>query len=100
MRYVLAVAGGFQQITDLSSSTALTLPTAPAPKGCLVQAEAQNVRYRTDGTAPTAGIGLILYAGDPPTVLSEANGFTAEGLALLRFIEAAPSAKLNVVYFV
>ena len=86
----------YQQITDLSSSVGIVVPDLnaggvkqPRPAGCWLQAESQNVRYRDDGGAPTGSVGLILYAGDPPTWF--------EGdLAAARFIETAASAKLNI----
>lgn len=90
---------GYQQITSLSSSTGLTLPSteqhgvsmAPA-KLVLLQAETQNVRWRDDGTAPTASVGMILYAGADP--------YPYDGdLNKIRFIEVAASAKLNCSYF-
>ena len=53
---------GFQQITSLSSSTALTMPAAGVigqkPKIAVVHCEAQAVRWRDDGTAPTASVGM------------------------------------------
>lgn len=82
----------YAQITTLTGSSQL-----PAiPSGCfsaLVQAEAQNVRYRPDGatTAPTATVGMLLIAGDPPTKISG-------NLAAFRFIEAAVGGKLNIIY--
>lgn len=58
----------------------------------LLQAEGQNIRYRDDGIAPSAGIGLILYAGAAPTKFAGA-------VELLKFIEVAGGAKLNVRYY-
>jgi hypothetical protein len=83
---------GFEQIASLSAST--SLPFTGIAGDCLgvrVQAETQNVRMRTDGTAPTSSVGEILYSGDPPT---EYFG----DLSKVRFIEATASAKLNVTY--
>lgn len=85
---------GYQQITSLSSATGLTVPTAPAGdtiKAALLQAETQNVRWRDDGTNPTASVGMVLAAGD--TLLYDGD------LSKIKFIEATASAKLNVTYF-
>ena len=79
---------GFQRITVLTSSTALT-PTANA-KLALIQAETQNVRWRDDGVAPTASIGMLLEAGQ----ILVYNG----DLAAIRFIETTASASLNITY--
>lgn len=81
---------GYEQITGLSTVKTLTVPAGATL--ALLQAEAQNIRWRNDGTDPTAGIGMILVAGQAPT---EYKG----DLSLLEFIEATASAKLNVAYF-
>lgn len=81
---------GYQQITSLSAATALTVPDGATR--CLLQAETQNVRFRDDGTDPTASVGMILIAGSAP--------FPYEGnVAAVKFIEASASAKLNVTYY-
>lgn len=81
---------GYQQITSLSAAVA---PTVPAnTERCLLQAETQNVRFRDDGTDPTATVGMILVAGAAP--------FPYEGnVSALKFIEATASAKLNILYY-
>lgn len=85
--------GDFQQITNLSIPRPLDIPPSPRRVNyVLVQAEGQNVRYRDDGPTPTAGIGLLLYAGDQPTRFAGA-------IQLLKFIEATAGAKLNVRYY-
>ena len=81
---------GHQQITSLSSSTALTVPAGT--QMALVQAESQNVRWRDDGTDPTATVGMILMAG--ATI-----EYDAAQLSVVEFIEVAASAKLNVSYY-
>ena len=88
---------GYQQITSLTAATALTVPTtgAAAASGSLVAVivcEAQNVRWRDDGTAPSATVGMLMQTGDPPL---EYSG----DLAALQFIQATASAKLNVSYY-
>ena len=85
---------GYQQITSLSSSTGLTVPTLNGikPTFALLQCEAQSVRWRDDGTAPTATVGMILNVGDPP--------YPYDGdLSAIRFIESTASGKLNVSYY-
>ena len=80
---------GYQQITALSSSTALTIPNLA--KAALIQVEDQNVRYRDDGVAPTSSVGMQLLA-------DAAIWYTGK-LSALRFIEETASAKLNVSYY-
>lgn len=80
---------GYQQITDLSSAVALTVPTGATHAD--IQAEAQPVRWRMDGTNPTDSVGTRLLADQSIWAVGE--------LARLRFIEESASAVLNVHYF-
>lgn len=80
---------GYQQITTVSASVGLTVPD-----GCrwaLIRAETQNVRWRDDGTPPTATVGTELLVG-------EALGYTGNLKAIL-FIEETASAKLSITYY-
>jgi len=88
---------GYQQITSLSASSALTVPTnSPLgnkvqPTFALIVAEGQAVRWRDDGTAPTASVGMPLSIGVP---------FQYDGdLTKIRFIEQVAGAKLNISYY-
>lgn len=85
----ILIPNGYQQVTSLSSATALTVPNGTIL--AVIQAESQNVRYRDDGTNPTASVGFILAAGD--NVVYNGN------IAALKFIEVTASAKLNVLYY-
>ena len=81
----------FVQMADLD--TAQEIPNMPQRVNYIeVQAQDKDVRYRKDGIAPTSTIGLILYAGDPPTRF-------AGSIQLLKFIEVSASAKLNVHFY-
>lgn len=84
------VAKGYEQVTGLSAAKGLTVPTGTT--WALIQAEGQNVRWRDDGTNPTASVGMRLLVGEELT-------YTGSSLASLKFIEEAASAKLNVTYF-
>ncbi len=91
-------ACGYQQITSLNSAQALTIPErAPDGSSCkpnaiLIGCTAQNVRWRDDGTNPTATVGNLLVAAQQP--------FYYDGdLSRIRFIEATASAVLNVAYY-
>ena len=87
---------GYQQIAagGLAAATKLTLPTALAgfvPTYIVIQAEAQAVRWRDDGIAPTAAVGMQIaaggeldYTGDPSTI---------------QFIQAVGGAILNVSFY-
>lgn len=80
---------GYQQITSLSASTALTVPTGATM--ALIVADTQGVRWRDDGTAPTASVGMPLAVG----VSLSYDG----DLKAIRFIQQAASATLNVSYY-
>ncbi len=83
------IASGFQQITSLSSATALTVPAGASLT--IIQAEDQSVRWRDDGTNPTASVGHIITANSVFVYTGEPSK--------LKFIEVTPSAKLNVSYY-
>ncbi len=80
---------GYQQITSLSSSTGLTVPSGATL--AVVIPEGQNVRWRDDGTAPTSTVGMPLILG---TTLSYDGD-----LSRIRFIQQTASATLNVSYY-
>jgi hypothetical protein len=52
---------GYQQLTGMSSATKLTVPAGAAYAAICV--ETQAVRWRDDGTAPTASVGQPIPAG-------------------------------------
>ena len=80
---------GYQQITSLSSSTALTVPAGAAL--ALIVPETQNVRWRDDGVAPTASVGMLVPAN---------SSMSYDGdLKAIRFIAATSGAILNVSYY-
>lgn len=80
---------GYQQITDLSAAVALTVPAGATM--AVIEAEAADVRYRDDGTNPTATIGMPLAQG----------GYLpySANLAAIKFIQQASGAVLNVSYY-
>lgn len=80
---------GFQQITDLSSSVSLTVPSGATL--ALIVPEAQNVRWRDDGTAPTASVGMPVFVGASLSYDGDLNR--------IRFIQETASAKLNISYY-
>lgn len=83
----------YTQETSIDSAKTLSLPT-----GCrkvLLQAEAQNVRYRLDGTNPAAGVGMLCLTGaHQPTEVQMQEGVTS-----IKVIGAASGAKLNVTTY-
>ena len=88
---------GYQQITSLSASSALTVPTVDAnglackPTLAIITPETAGVRWRDDGVAPTATVGMPLAAG----VTLQYDG----DLSKVRFIQQTAGAILNISYY-
>lgn len=87
--FVAGVPKGYQQIVGLAASTALIVPAGSTY--ALIATQGQGVRWRDDGTAPTAAIGFELLIGQ---VMKYDATLTA-----LRFIQEAATATLNVSYY-
>lgn len=88
---------GFQQIVSatLASSTALTIPVGVdgrEPEFAVIHTDTQPVRYRDDGTAPTASVGMRLPVG-AELIIDGAQ------LKATRFIYETAGANLNVSYY-
>lgn len=81
---------GYIQMTTLNAAVAFTSVPAGATLA-IVQAESQNVRYRDDGSNPTASVGMILAAGD--------SLFYTGDFSAIKFIEVTGSAKLNITFY-
>jgi hypothetical protein len=82
---------GYQQLTNITSATALTVPAGA--RYCTMQAETADVRYRDDGTAPTVAVGGIVRATDTEPFLYKGPPKNLE------VIQAAAGAILNVFYY-
>lgn len=82
------VSLGYQQITSLTTAQSLTVP-AGTTLVC-VRPETQNVRWRDDGTDPTATVGYPLQVGEE---LQYDGQF-----ARIKFIEQTSAASLNILY--
>lgn len=90
---------GYQQITSLSSATGLTVPTIDPTTGLTVKAnfalitpEAQAVRWRDDGTSPSASVGMPLAVG----VTLQYDG----DLSKIKFIQQVSGGIINISYYV
>lgn len=81
---------GHQQITGLNAAKSLTVPAGA--QRALLCPQTQPVRFRDDGTSPTADIGIYIAANE--RVWYEGD------LSAIKFIETAASAKLDVSYYV
>jgi len=87
----------YQQISIPAASTALTIPTrntlgmASTPTLAVIQCETTAVRWRDDGVAPTATVGMRL---EPSGILMYDGDLTR-----LRFIQVGGGSILNVSYY-
>lgn len=82
---------GFQRIqaASLATATALTVPTGA--NRALIQAITANVRWRDDGTDPTAAAGMQLVAGASMDYDGE--------LSTIKFILESGSPELLISYY-
>lgn len=80
---------GYEQITGLSAAKGLTV--AAGATMAKIVCETQAIRWRDDGTAPTASAGMPLAIG----VELDYDG----DLQNIQFIEQTASAKVNVSYY-
>lgn len=88
---------GYQQITSLSASAALTVPVVDAnglsvkPVIAIITPEVAGIRWRDDGTDPTATVGMPLASG----VTLQYDG----DLTKIRFIQQTAGAIINISYY-
>lgn len=88
---ITAVGTGYQQVTGLTVVKTLTVP-ADAKYGYVI-CTGQNVRYRYDGTDPSATVGMLMKTTDPPLRMNR------EQLLAVEFFQTAATAIVDVVYF-
>lgn len=81
---------GYQQIVGLAAATALTVPKGSTL--AIITPEAQAVRWRDDGTDPSATVGYPLAVG------SELR-YDGANMEKLKFFQQAATANLNVFYY-
>lgn len=86
---------GYQQITSLGTAVGLTIPAGATH--AFVNAEVANVRWRDDGTAPTASVGMLLEAEQ--SSVPAVDLFYAGTLSQIKFIAVSGSPKLNISYY-
>lgn len=87
------ILGGYQQLDTTALTTAVGLTAPDNTTHVMLVCEAQNVRWRGDGTDPTASAGMIMKPTDPPLLLE------IFPLSSLKFIRATAGAILNAQYF-
>lgn len=90
--YVAGRSLGYVQFTagTIDAATGLTVPAGAS--FAMITPEAQAIRWRDDGTNPTAAVGQPLAVG------SELR-YDANGLGRIKFISQVAGAILNVTFF-
>lgn len=84
---------GFYQLTGLTAAKKLS-SVKDIPKGCAfiyIQPEGANVRWRSDGAAPSAAVGNL-------EVVNARTRYNITAMEELTFIEVAPTATVNIQF--
>lgn len=82
---------GYRQVT--ATSGAFALPTPPAgTRRAIIQADGQALRWRDDGTNPTATVGMLIANG------SELR-YDGADMGAIKLIAAAAGAIANIAYY-
>jgi hypothetical protein len=86
---------GTYNVSQTCTSSGASLTTVGPPIGAtsvLIQAEAQNIRFRDDGAAPTTAVGSLLISGTNPFLY---NGT----LKNIQFIDATAGGILDASFY-
>ena len=84
---------GYLQLTNVAASTQLTADQVPdGTRAMLFQAETQPIRYVDDSSTPTATTGMIVP-------VNSTVWYTGWNMTLVKFIETAASAKVNILFY-
>lgn len=85
---------GFQKLTVSSSAVGFTLPSVvPTIRAVTVTVETNSIRYRLDGSDPTATDGHLLYDGD---VLDITN---VNSILAFKAIAVGSDAAIQITYY-
>lgn len=85
---------GFQQLSVSNTAVALTVPTGGNVTVAIIYVETAAIRWRDDGTSPTASVGMIAL---PDSILHLEN---LGNLAAIKFIRRdGTNATLNISYY-
>lgn len=87
-----AISTGDQQVTSLSAAASFTPPALTT--FCVLIPEAAALRFRADGTSPTASVGTPMAVGQPFTFRMSIANLTA-----LKFIQQTSGGILNISCF-
>lgn len=86
---------GYAQITSLGSAVTFSGASVTVPTDTimvLIEAEAQAIRWRDDGTVPTASVGMPLAAG-------QTFQYTVVDFTKISFIQQASGGIINLSFY-
>lgn len=86
---------GTYRVSAACTSSAASLSTVGPPinaNAMMMQAEAQNIRWRDDSANPTTTVGMLLLTSQPPAIYSGT-------LPAIKFIDAVAGGILNVTFY-
>jgi hypothetical protein len=83
---------GYQQFAAGTIDTAQSLTIPAGTQVIILEAEAQVIRFRDDGTAPTAAVGM-------PLQVAESYQYVSPSMSRLQLISAVAGGILNVLYY-
>lgn len=99
MTYNPIDAIGHEQLTVSTTAVGLTPPTGLRPRHALISIQTNAIRWRADGTDPTASIG-IPKAAATEIDLTDPMGDYAGFLSKAKFIRSGGAdATLDIQYF-
>ena len=93
--FVAEKALGYAQITAIDTATLLSSVAGGIPVGTtlvLISPQTQAIRWRDDGTSPTAAVGYPLAVG------SELR-YTSQSISRVSVISQVAGAAINVMFY-
>lgn len=90
---------GFEQLTITTTASGLTAATASGKWMAVAVLEQQPIRYRDDGTNPTATVGSIITATSTAPQAFVICGASLTAIRFIRDTTATANATLDVNYY-
>lgn len=84
---------GYVQMSVTTVVNLSTIPSNPAPSKVAITTETNNIRYRDDGSDPTASVGMLIKTTDPIFV------YDGTKIASVRIVSVTGTAVVNVAYY-
>ncbi len=94
------VQNGVHNALSVTTATAVgfTLPTKPYPTHAIINVVGASVRWRADGTAPTATVGILVAAGSNIEFMDAEFNYQSI-IERIKFIGISGTATLEAAFF-